>query len=100
MMDKTKDKIEKFFQEIIFGIIYPEIKRCIEDDVKYVTALALLAYTELIGGLVSGNLGLERKSGPNFNEALKYFPKVYLEIDSKPEQGCTVTMTAPLTSDN
>ena len=82
-MDKTEDKIEVFFQEIIFGIIYPQIEQCMNAKANYVVALALLSYTELIGGLASGNLGLEGKSRANFDEALKYFPEAYRKVDSK-----------------
>jgi len=76
-MRKTKEQIIDFFQDFIYGFIYHDIDSCIKVGANYIVALSLLSYTEFIGGLITGNLGLEGNSKKNFNETLKYFPKAY-----------------------
>jgi hypothetical protein len=82
-MQRTREEIVDYFHEFIFGFIYHDIERCIEAKANYVVALALLSYTEYIGGLISGNLGLKDRGIPtsNFNTALEYFPKKYKDIN-------------------
>lgn len=43
--------------------------------------MALLSYTEFIGGLISGNLG-KSSATENFGRALKLFPEEYRKINS------------------
>ena len=98
-MKRSKEQIIDYFREFIFGFIYGDIERCIEAKANYVVALALLSYTEYIGGLISGNLGLRKKSPENFRKALEYFPKDYDDFDSsikveyKDDKGKTITET-------
>ena len=82
-MQRGVGQIIDYFHQFIFGFIYHDIERCIEAKANYVVALALLSCTEFIGGLISGNLGLKNKSKDNFDEALKYFPGGYKDIDSE-----------------
>ena len=79
----SRDDIKDHFDEFIFGFIYHDIDRCIRARANYVVALALLSYTEYLGGLISGNLGSKHKGIPssNFKKALKYFPNEYDSID-------------------
>ena len=97
-VQRTKEDIINHFQEFIFGFIYYDIEHCIEVRANYAVALALLSYTEYIGGLISGNLGL-RRSPENFRKALEYFPKDYDDFDSsikveyKDDKGKTITET-------
>jgi hypothetical protein len=81
-MPRSKEDIKSYFSEIFFNLMYQELERCIKNDIRYVAALALLSYTEYIGGLISGNLGLKDKSKDNFYEALMYFPQEYRTIDA------------------
>jgi len=74
--------IADFFHTYINGFIYNDVERCIEAEANHVVALALLSYTEFIGGLISGNLGKTGHTKENFEIALKYFPKQYREINS------------------
>jgi hypothetical protein len=98
-MQRDEWTIIDYFQHFIFGFIYHDIERCVEARANYVVALALLSYTEFIGGLISGRLGLKDKGVPtsNFNEALQYFPKEYaslnasLKIEYKDDNGKTQT---------
>ncbi len=80
-MQRSKEDIINHFQEFIFDFIYHDIEHCIEVRANYAVALALLSYTEYIGGLISGYLGLKNKSKSNFEEALKYFPKEYSDVN-------------------
>ena len=72
-MARSQSQIIDYFQEYIFGFIFRDIERCVEAKANYVVALALLSYTEYIGGLITGKLGLKKESAENFNTALEYF---------------------------
>ncbi|MDO9028614.1 MAG: hypothetical protein Q7U68_07140 [Candidatus Roizmanbacteria bacterium] len=84
-MQRQKNEIIDFFQTYIFGFIFKDIKNCINARANYVVALSLLSYTEYIGGLISGNLGLRDKSKENFYAAIEYFSNEYKELDKKIE---------------
>jgi len=81
-LQRSKWQIIDYFHQFLFGFIYHDIERCIEAKANYVVALALLSYTEYIGGLISGNLGLKYKAKDNFDKALEYFPDEYRNINS------------------
>ncbi len=72
-MTRTKEQIEKHFNEYIFGFIFNDIENCINAKANYTVALALLSYTEFIGGLINGTLGLRGESEKQFNKALEFF---------------------------
>jgi len=72
-MTKSTEQIIDYFDEYIFGFIFHYIEQCIHAKANYVVALALLSYTEYIGGLITGNLGKSNESKTNFNGALEYF---------------------------
>lgn len=74
---KSKEEIVDFFQTYIYGFIIRDIENCIKVAANYTVALALLSYTEFLGGLINGKLGTEGTSKINFNKALIYFPKAY-----------------------
>ena len=48
----------------------------------YTCALALSTYTEIMGGLVTGNLKQEGKSRSNFEAFLPYLGDKYVELDN------------------
>jgi len=66
-------EIKEYFYEFVFGFIFNDIENSIRAKANYIVALALLVYTEYIGGLITGDLGVQKKSKTNFNAALKYF---------------------------
>ncbi|MBI4296434.1 MAG: hypothetical protein HY667_04880, partial [Chloroflexi bacterium] len=82
VLQRSEEMITDYFHQFIFGFIYHDIERCIEARANYLVALALLSYTEYLGGLASGNLGLVGKSQKNFEKALDFFPQEYKQIDS------------------
>jgi len=74
--------IADFIYTYIQGFIYNDIERCIKAKANYVVALALLSYTEFIGGLISGNLGKNGLAEKNFGRALEFFPEEYRKVNS------------------
>jgi hypothetical protein len=80
-MQRNESQIVDYFRQFIHGFIFNDIENCIKCRANYVVALALLSYTEYLGGLISGNLGLN-KSKQSFEKALQFFPKKYKELDS------------------
>ncbi len=72
-MTINSDEIQKYFDEYIFGFIFQDIQSCIQAQTNYTTALALLSYTEFLGGLINGTLGLRDRSREQFNKALEFF---------------------------
>src|SRR2546425_10787682 len=44
---------------------------------NYLVSLGMLTYLEVIGGLITGDGGLIRKSRANFNAALAHMPPAY-----------------------
>ena len=72
-MTYTKNRIKKYFEEYIYGFICNDIRNCIKVKANYTVALALLSYTDYLGGLINGTLGLQGKSKEQFNKALEYF---------------------------
>lgn len=72
-MDRSQEKIKDYFKEYIFGFIFNDIENCIKAKANYTVALALLSYTEFLGGLISGTLGLRDKNRERFNSALNFF---------------------------
>ncbi len=68
------DKIKEYFKEYIFGYIFDDIQNCINARANYTVALALASYTDFLGGLINGTLGLQGESKKQFLKALEYFP--------------------------
>ena len=67
----TQREIDHYFKEFVYGFVCGDIERCItEARANFLVALGLLSYTEFLGGLRTGDLGLLRKSRPNFNAGL------------------------------
>jgi hypothetical protein len=81
-LERSNWHIADFFYTYINGFIYNDVERCIKAEANHVVALALLSYTEFIGGLISGNLGKKGHAEENFGRALEYFPEEYRKIDS------------------
>ncbi len=81
-MQRTKLEIIDYFQEFIFGFIYNDINKCIKATANYIVTLALLSYTEYLGALIGGHIGLPKKGGLSFTKALSYFPEQCRDINS------------------
>ena len=72
-MVRSNKQIKEYFDKFIFGFIFNDIENCIKAKANYTVALALLSYTEFLGGLINGTLGLQGKSREQFNKALEFF---------------------------
>ncbi len=81
-MQRSFWHIADFIDTYIKGFIYNDIERCLKAEASHVVALALLSYTEFIGGLISGNLGKKGHAEKNFERSLKYFPEEYRKVNS------------------
>lgn len=72
-MSMCKDQIDAYFKNYIEQFIFEDIENCIHVRANYTVALALTSYTDFLGGLINGTLGLTNKSQEQFNKALEYF---------------------------
>jgi hypothetical protein len=77
MITELEKRILEVFDEYIFGFMRSDIQAAINGNANYLAALGLVSYTEVLGGLVTGNLGLDRHSGRNFNAFIPYLGKDY-----------------------
>jgi hypothetical protein len=62
--------VDQFFREYVDGFMWHDIEATIKARANYVAALALLNYTEVLGGLSNGKLGLRNVAGDCFREGL------------------------------
>lgn len=59
------------FDEYVFGFMRSDIDAAIRGNANYLASLGLVSYTEVLGGLRTGKLGLKRRSAAsNFNAFL------------------------------
>lgn len=69
----TEFEISIYFKDFIFGFIFNDIQKGINSGSNYLVALGLLSYTEYMGGLIKGTLGVRKGSSKRFKAALEYF---------------------------
>jgi hypothetical protein len=61
--------------------MYAGIEATMKKETGYTCALALSTYTEIMGGLVTGNLKDHRKSKQNYIAFLPYLGRKYVELE-------------------
>jgi len=71
---------EYFFKKYV-NQWHPAIDAILKDETKYSCALLLSAYTEMMGGLVSGRLLEKGVNKSNFNSFLEYMGTSYVDIN-------------------
>ena len=71
-MTIDKNFILDYFQQYIFGFIFSDVENCIKARANFSVACLLMSYTEHIGALIQGNLGISGKSKSDFNHFLEY----------------------------
>lgn len=96
-MPVTPKEIQDFFQKYLLGWMCTDIEKCITARANLGVAALLMTYTENIGSIIAGNLGLSRHSHPDFNKFLEYFefngdPKYYKDFRIKYRE----TISAPV----
>ena len=60
--------------------MYAGIEATLQRNTSYICALALSVYTEILGGLVTGNLKKENNSKGNYIAFLEYLGEPYVEL--------------------
>jgi hypothetical protein len=65
--------VEGFFDQYVFKWMFSDIENCIKAKANFAVAALLMTYTENIGSLIEGNLGLSGTSESDFNKFLEYF---------------------------
>jgi hypothetical protein len=92
-LDESSDeflrRVNRFFQEIVFGFIFQDIDRCVGARANFLAALGLLAYTEFLGGLQTGLLG-SYKPGDAKRRFTVFFRELGGEYGKLAEGGDTV----------
>lgn len=66
----TNEEIDSYFNEYIDGFMFGDIRSCVAAKANFGVALMLLSYTEHLGALADGNLGVKGKSRESFNVGL------------------------------
>jgi hypothetical protein len=69
-MDKAE--VIDFFKQYILGWMCTDIENCIKARANYAVAALLMSYSENVGALIEGHLGLSGKSEKGFNTFLGY----------------------------
>ena len=82
-MTELQKKILAVFDEYIFGFMRSDIDAAIKGDANYLAALGLVTYTEFLGGLWTGGLGLLGTSKDNFNAFIPYLGEPYQRIHQR-----------------
>ena len=71
------------FDEYIFGFMRSDIDAAIRGNANYLAALGLVSYTEVLGGLRTGELGLRGRSAANFSAFIPYLGKDYEDLQKR-----------------
>lgn len=70
--------IERFFKQYIFDGMYNDIETAMQSGAKHLVALGILVYVEVLGGFVTGLLGVDGKGRKRFESFLfDYMGKKY-----------------------
>lgn len=82
-MNSRSERILKFFDEYVFGFMRSAIDAAIRGNANFLAALGLVSYTEVMGGLVTGNLAKRGESERNFRAFLPYLGEDYESFKTK-----------------
>ena len=87
-MPVIQKEVEDFFQKYLLGWMCTDIEKCITATANLGVAALLMTYTENIGSIIAGHLGLSGHSRADFNNFLEYFefngdPKYYKDFRIK-----------------
>ena len=79
-MNASQKAILYVFDEHVFGAMRTELDWALRGPAANLAALGLVAYTEFLGGLVTGDLGRQGSSGSNFRAFLPYLGSDYQDL--------------------
>jgi len=79
---KWRDAVDKWYDEIVMGMMDHDLRVAIENKANFLAALGLMVYTEAIGGVVTGHLGEDGHVRENFEAALPWLGPSYVETDA------------------
>ena len=82
-MTATTERVLAFFDMCVFGAMRDDIDAAIRGNATSLAALGLVSYTEILGGLVTGNVAIPRNAGKNFDAFLPYLGRDYEGLRSK-----------------
>ena len=79
-MNASQKAILHVFDEHVFGAMRTELDWALRGSAGNLAALGLVAYTEFLGGILTGDLGRKDASGSNFRAFLPYLGSDYKEL--------------------
>lgn len=79
-MNASQRAILHVFDEHVFGAMRTELDWALRGAAANLAALGLVAYTEFLGGIVTGDLGVDRSSARNFRAFLPYLGSDYEDL--------------------
>lgn len=82
-MNQQSERALRFFDEYVFGFMRSDIDAAIRGKANFLAALGLVSYTEVLGGLVTGNLGKRSQCGANFRAFLPYLGTDYKALETR-----------------
>lgn len=82
-MTPATQRVLRFFDEYIFGFMRNDIDAAIRGKANFLAALGLVSYTEVLGGLVTGNAGKRGCAAENFRAFLPYLGSDYQALETK-----------------
>lgn len=82
-MNASQKAILHVFDEHVFGAMRTELDWTLRGAAANLAALGLVAYTEFLGGITTGDLGHKDASGSNFCAFLPYLGPDYVQLSQK-----------------
>ncbi len=71
------------FDDYVFGFMRSDIDAAVRGNANYLAALGLVTYTEFLGGLQTGNLGVRGQSSANFKAFIPYLGGGYENLEQQ-----------------
>ncbi len=81
-MTPLQKKVLRRFDKYILGWMRQDIDTALGCQANKLAALGLVTYTEILGGLRTGNLGDDTRNQANFNSFFEYLGKEYQKLIS------------------
>ncbi len=79
----TPREVTEFFDEYVRGFMKNDIGGANNIGANFLVALGLSDYTEVLGGLVTGDLKVKRKAAANYRAFLPYLGDYYVSLNQQ-----------------